>query len=116
MDMLQVERSDIYLLETIVDRILHAGKVVEVAADSFRNALEYERLYDLQIKDAVIYATIIADLRQQPTAIPKCFVSRDAKAFMNHAVKTELGAYNCRPIATFSQALAYIQSEVGGAG
>ncbi len=108
----KIEDDDTEALNQTLDRLLHAGRVAELDGPTFRQARLYSDRYELRPKDATIYATIVADLAQQPAEQPKCFTSRDAKAFLDPSIKTELASYNCRVITSFDQALSYIQSAV----
>ncbi len=108
----QIADEDLDLLEDTVERLLTTVEIAELNAEVFKQARRYETRYDLTPKDAVIYATIVADLGRQPTSVPKCFTSRDAAAFLGAEIKAELRSYNCRVITHFDQALLYMQSAV----
>ena len=84
----EIYRTEIDLLEQTVGRLLAAGKPIEVNRSSFAEALGYERRYDLTPQDALIYAAVIEDLRQQDPTATKCFISRNWKDFSDPGIES----------------------------
>jgi len=111
----QVAKDDLDSLEQTMMRLLPTTTSIALDTEVFKQARYYEGLYALKLQDAIIYATIVTHLAQQPPDQTKCFTSRDARAFLDPGIKTELGSYNCRVITSFDQALRYIQSAVDAA-
>jgi predicted nucleic acid-binding protein len=97
------------LLEESVARLLAAGRGLQTDSDSFRRALTYQRRYDLEPMDAVIYAAVVVDMEQHPTGLAKSFVSRNWKDFDDPGIRDELRSYGCRYDESFEAALAFIR-------
>lgn len=98
------------LLHSTVERMLSVGKPIETDVISFRQALMYQRRFDLKPQDSIIYAAMVADLQRRTDDEVKCFLSRDREAFGDDpGIKSELASYNCRYIGSFADGLSYIQ-------
>ena len=97
-------------------RLLSIGVVAGLNQSTFHQAALYRQQYDLSPQDAIVYASILADIRTRDPAEPKCFISRDIKGFDDLDIKTELRQYNCRFIGDFANGLSYIQSVLGSQG
>jgi hypothetical protein len=63
--------------------------------------------------DDVNKNSVINDLKLQNVSTPKCFISTDLKAFAIPDIKTELGSYNCKYIPKFSDALNFVNKQLG---
>jgi predicted nucleic acid-binding protein len=110
--MLQLERHEQSLLESTTRRILKVGKAVEIGQEVFERALGYQGSYGLSLLDAVVYAAVASDLARRGDPGPKCFVSKDNKAFFDPEIVAELGSHNCRFISSFEDALQYVRSQI----
>jgi len=107
------------LLHSTFDRLLSVGECINVDVSSFREALQYQRNLGLSPQDSIIYSAIIADLKTRSEKEPKCFLSRDRRAFDNEddrSIKAELESYHCRYIGNFTQGLSFIQSMLAETG
>lgn len=101
---------ELELLHIAVERMLGVGRLIEIDASSFRQALIYQSRFDIKSKDSIIYAAVIADLKRNSASEQKCFLSRDRAAFDDDPeIKSELQFYNCRYISSFNDGLRYIQ-------
>jgi predicted nucleic acid-binding protein len=104
----KMEQEDNNLLHSTVQRILKIGDILPLNTNVFQTALDYIARYGLHAQDAIIYASIITDLKSQPIKEEKCFVSANSKDFDD--TKAELKLYNCRYIPKFRDALSFIES------
>ncbi len=116
------QKSDFEPLHKIIERMLIAGRAIEITPSSFREALRYQEELDLSSQDSIIYACIVADLQTRPREEVKCFLSRDKDAFSDEAdlkdrilskkrMKAELKSYGCRYISAFDDGLSFITSQ-----
>lgn len=111
--MFALESSELDRLESAIARVLDCAATVELNAQIYGAALRIRDEIDLDLEDSIIYACVLADLYQRAADIPKCFASRDARAFFDPAVRDQLQEYNCRYISRFPQAVEYITSVTG---
>jgi predicted nucleic acid-binding protein len=103
-----IVKTEFDLLQSTVNRILNVGKLIEIDAASFGQALLYQSNLDLSPQDSIIYSAVIADLQKRPLQEKKCFISRNWKDFRNPAIKSELESYNCRYAESFGEGLDLI--------
>jgi len=108
--LLMIEKKEADLLEGTVGRLLEVAHVIPFDSASFAEATRYARVYGLSAQDATIYSSVIADLRRQDIAEPKCFISKNFKDFGSPEVKSELHSYSCRYITSFTDGLGYTRS------
>ncbi len=114
-DMLRVNKSETDNFEVALNRLLATGRSLDLTEARFRQSLTYRTRHDLSLQDSVIFAVIIADLQQHVSEEVKCFISRDARAFDDPDVKSELGHYQCRYLRSFRDGLGFIQSNLAAA-
>lgn len=97
------------LLQETVKRLLNAGRSIELNSRIFEQAIAYQFMFDLSPQDSIIYAAIIADLLNQTRKSPKCFISRDKRAFNDPNIMAELTSYNCQYAVNMSGTLNFIE-------
>ena len=93
------------------NRLLQAADIVDLTPEILCNAVRYEDEFDLDAQDAIVYASVIRDLRLHP-ADSSCFLNRNSKDFGILDIKTELDSLNCRLIWQFTQGLDWIRSQL----
>lgn len=67
-------------------------------------AQELAERHGLQIQDALIYACVLAKMRELPADAPKLFVSRNKKDFGKPTILEELNQLNSEYVASFQSA------------
>ena len=82
--------------------------VIPLTGEIVRMARFHELAYSLSPQDALVLASVRAHAENEVG--PKCFVSQDVKGFANPTVYDELSATECRVLANFTDAVAYIKS------
>lgn len=97
-------------LRSTVNRILAVSKVIALDADAFRDAQRYEQTYHFELPDAIIYASIVSDLKAGDVNMVKCFISRNWKHFRDPGIEKELHLLGCTYIEHFANALNFISS------
>lgn len=71
---------------------------------SVLEAQELVGRHGLPVQDALIYASVLAGLRELPNDATKLFVSRNKKDFGKTAIVEELASLNCEYVAGFQAA------------
>ena len=105
----EIESRQMDDLESTLGRVVAAARQLAVTDAVFSQALANRKRHDLDIRDAIIYSNIVSDLAHQRAQTPKCFASRDKKAFFDPAIKEELHTHNCRYVERFDQALSFVR-------
>jgi predicted nucleic acid-binding protein len=100
-----VERSEMEMLETTVRRLLHSGRSIEVDLSVFEQSLVLERRHGLSPQDAVILATVLANLTRRSTDGRAIFVGKNRRDFGAPGVVGELRNLGCRYVDDFATAL-----------
>lgn len=91
------------------DRLLNSAEVIALTVDILTEAATYEDPYNLKPQDALIFASVIAHLRQQHPSVA-CFLNRNSRDFDNPNIVDELNNYNCRMIPRFDDGYGFISS------
>ncbi len=105
----EIERREIDLLESTVDRMLKIGRPLNLNEINFQLALVYKEQYELSPQDAIIYSVILTDIKEQPNQEIKYFISLNWKDFGRPAIRSELRTYNCQYLESFDNALTLIR-------
>lgn len=98
-------------LEMVVERMLRHGHGIPITGPLFAEARRVERQYDLSPQDAIIAASVLADL--QPRNAPPdahAFLSRNSKDF--NRMKAHFAALGCRYLSKFEDGLQFIRSMI----
>lgn len=83
--------------------------MVPITVAVYTAALAYKAKFRMSPQDAIIYASIISDLRQRGSTEEKCFVSRNWKDFEDQEIDAELKAFNCRYVSTFADTVQFVK-------
>ena len=105
--MLNIEKMEREVLKTTARRLNNVGVSIEMDGDTFIQSLEYHEKYGLEPHDALIYASLIEDLKQRSSDVKKCFISKNSKDFFDQDIEAELASYNCTYIASFEKCLQF---------
>jgi hypothetical protein len=108
--LLSVERGEMDALESALERLLNIGRAVPLTGPIFAGARQASRSFGLSLPDAIVYASVLADLEFRAGAEESCFVSRNPKDFDDPAITTALQRFNCRYIARFADGLSFVKS------
>lgn len=107
-DLRATSRHDGDALVQATQRILEVARLIHIDSEIFESARVSTDQFGLQPADAVIFATIMADLAQQPRRQKKCFLSRDRRAFLRPDIRKKLSLTGCRIIPSFDDALGFL--------
>jgi len=95
--------------EQIQTDILKVARVLVMGGPILVAASQYRRRYELSPQDAIIYASVVGDLRSG--AGKSCFLNRNTKDFDDPDIVAELAELDCKLLPRFDHGLAYIQAE-----
>lgn len=109
--LLQSNRDEQQRFYHYLSRILGLIEVIPLTAEVIGDGARNEALYKLRPQDAIVYASVIAHLRQSNTA-QSCFLNRNSRDFDVPNILQELNQYNCRMIPLFDQGYHYINTRV----
>lgn len=85
-----------------------SARILPMGRETLAQAADYRRALDLGPQDALVYASVVADLGRR-TPERSCFVTRNPKDFDNEDLKAELAVLHCKPLFTFRAGLHYVQ-------
>lgn len=95
-------------LELVRARLLKVAEIIPLEAKILVAAMRYQREHDLLPQDAVVYASVLADLDQfAPTR--SCFLNRNSKDFDDPDIVEELKRKNCKLLPRFDSGYDYVQ-------
>lgn len=98
-------------LESIVARMLACGRSISLTGTLFTAAQQLEVQFDLSPQDAIIAASVIADLQVQKAAPDShAFFSRNFNDF--NSMKAQFSALGCRYISKFEHGLQFIRTKI----
>jgi predicted nucleic acid-binding protein len=90
------------------DRLLSIAKIIPLTINVLREAATHESPYDLTPQDALVYALVIAHLRQNKPPV-SYFLNRNSKDFDNPDLVDELDKNNCKMIPRCDHGYDFIQ-------
>lgn len=111
--LLGVWRTEMNGLEGAVRRMLAAGRAIPLTPEIFSRSIEIADRLGMATQDAIVLASVLADLAAQPPNERKCFVSRNTKDFDDPTVKSELAGYSCAYVSAFGDAVSLATASFG---
>ncbi|WP_425517449.1 PIN domain-containing protein [Paenibacillus agaridevorans] len=109
---IDVEVKEMDMLEKTLSRLLKVGVTIDITSAIFDDSIHYQEELGLSPQDAIIYASIIADINRQSYGIEKVFVSRNWKDFDQEEIVEKLQSNQCKYLPNFRNAIDYIQSRL----
>ncbi len=103
-----IEFEEMARLVSVAGRVLAVANVIPITANDYAASLNFQDQFGLSPEDALVLSGVLQDLQLQSPDPPKCFVSRDAKAFFDPGIESLLDGMNCRYLARFPNAVDYI--------
>ena len=101
------------LLESTLRELLSLARTVELTKEVFEEALEFGSRFGLSPQDAVIYASVLSDLRKRPaTPSRSIFVSRNYKDFEDPDIQRQLNRFKCRYVSSYAEAAQAVESGI----
>ncbi|MBP3967317.1 PIN domain-containing protein [Paenibacillus lignilyticus] len=109
---IDVEIKEMDMLEKTLSRLLKIGITIDVSSSIFDDSIRYQEELGLSPPDAIIYSSIITNVKQQTGDEAKVFVSRNWKDFDQEEIVEELQSFHCKFFSNFRSALGYIHSRL----
>jgi len=106
----KIAKKERHSLQNVVKDLLSFGRPIQLGGPEFEQALRMQTTLGLEIMDAIIYSTLVSDLRRQDVSLPKCFISRDKEAFKARKIREDLRTFGCTYIPDFNNGLKFIES------
>lgn len=100
-------------LEVTLSDLLTLAEIIPIEASVIKPALAFQNSLNLSPQDAIVYASVVTHLASK-TSAPKCFLTKNAKDFVNPDIIEQLAAYDCKLLTKFKDGLGYIQSQIMG--
>lgn len=98
-------------LDVALSEILTLADIIPIEADVIKSAISFQNSLNLSPQDAIVYASVVTHL-ESTVSEPKCFLTKNAKDFVNPDIIEQLAAYDCKLLTKFEDGLGYIQSHV----
>jgi len=98
-------------LEQYRQRLLAITTIIALTSAILVNGSQYEKQYSLSPQDAIVYASVMDHLRQEPQ-IMSCFLNKNTKDFDNPDIVDELEKIEGKMIPRFDQGYEYIRTRV----
>lgn len=89
------------LIQT-TERILDIATVLSINSAIFRQAVAYRSRFGLRPQDALVYASVVGDLKSKGSSAPHYFVTRDLD-FQKQDIVDELRAIDCELLFSFPE-------------
>lgn len=103
-------RTQTQRLYALVAELMQQAPGPALTPASVLAAQELAAQHGLSVQDALLYACVLAGLRELPLAAPKLFVSRNKQDFGRPAILNELGQLNCEYLAGFQAAAGRLRA------
>ena len=100
-------------LEKTLNDMLTMAEIIPIEAKVIKSAIGFQDLLNLSPQDSIVYASVVTHLERSASE-PKCFLTKNAKDFVNPDIIEQLTASNCRLLTKFEDGLGYIQDQVPG--
>lgn len=99
-------------LEDVLSRIMEVADVIPLESDTLAESLRYQKEYDFSPQDAIVYTSVVADLRSRPAKRGSCFLNRNSKDFDDQNVVDDLANWDCRLFPRFDSGLNFVRSRL----
>lgn len=93
--------------------VLQVATLIPLTEQTVREAMSYETTLGLEEQDAVVYASVISDLRATTQGLDRSlFVTKNTNHFLTLPdIKKELHGFNCRILGNFKDCLDFMNHE-----
>ena len=99
-------------LEDVLTKLIEVAEVIPLDASVLTASIRYQQTHDFPPQDAIVYATVISDLRRCSPEEQKCFLNRNSKDFDDQVVVDQLQAHRCKLLPRFDSGLSFILSNL----
>ncbi len=63
-------------LEDVLSKLVQVADVIPLGSDIVAESMRCQKAYDFSPQDAIVYASVVADLRVRPAGSRSCFLNR----------------------------------------
>ena len=99
-------------IDSVIGEVLDQADLIALTAEVFRAAKAAEAELSLTPQDAIVFASVVADLELAPAG-EKCFVTANAHDFNKPAIRERLGRHGCKLVTRFTDAVGFVRSRQG---
>ena len=100
-------------LQNVLTKVVGVAEVIPLDGPVLEASIGYQQSHDFSPQDAIVYASVVSDLRGRSPDDRKCFLNRNSKDFDDQVVVDELQTHRCRLLPRFDSGLSFIVSEIG---
>jgi predicted nucleic acid-binding protein len=108
--LLRSEAEEKQRLNQVLGSVSAVASLVPMNSTVIQTATAFQSTLSFSPHDAVVYASILADLTVAPEK--GCFITRNSKDFANPDIEQELARYECQLLWKFVDGLGYVRSHL----
>jgi hypothetical protein len=109
--MTHILQTQLDAMEAVVLDLSHSCELLQLDAGVVMRASDYRAIYDLQLPDAIVLASITLDLERTRNPSGALFVSQNVKDFEHPSVQEILQYLDCKYLADFTNAVRFIERQ-----
>ena len=97
-------------LDASLSRITAVAEIIALDGAILRNSVNLQTSLGLSPQDAIVFASVNADLEVSPATEEKLLITRNSKDFLTPSIEDILNRYGCKLLTRFSDGIGYIDS------
>ncbi len=97
-------------LDDTLLRLTKLARMIPLTSDVLAASLTYQTQFPLSPQDAIVLASITADLESVEPGLEKLFVTQNTSDFLNPDILELMSAYGCKLLFRFDNAVGYVKS------
>jgi hypothetical protein len=91
-------------------RLTKLARMIPLTNDVLAVSLTYQTQFHLSPQDAIVLASIMADLESVEQGLEKLFVTQNKSDFFDPDILELMSAYGCKVLFRFDNAVGYVRS------
>jgi hypothetical protein len=91
-------------LHTVASELAQEATALVLSPPIIEQAYSVAQVHNLSPQDGLVYASVLAGMRQLPQQAPKLFISRNKDDFGKPSIRAELQSLGCEYLASFRAA------------
>jgi len=99
-------------LEDVLSKILELADVIPLDSEVMAESIRCQEEYDFGPQDAIVFASIVSDLKSRSAEHQSCFLNRNPKDFADQNVLDQLDQRGCKLFPRFDSGLAFIRNRL----
>lgn len=97
-------------LDNTLLRLMKLARVIPLTSDVLTLSLTYQIRFGLSPQDAIVLASIMADLESVEHGLEKLFVTQNKSDFFDPDILKLMSAHGCKVLFRFDNAVGYVES------